>query len=182
MLEDKVLIWKLKSGDKQALVLIYEKYKHDMLCIAGALCDDSQTCEDAVHDVFVNFARNCRQMKISYLKGYLLTCVANRIKDFRRNKNNRYLSLDEFEMDFKAPDNKPDTGVLDTELSEKIKKAMTDLPDEQKDVILMRIGHNMKFRQIAETMCISANTARSRYRYGIEKLQAIMNREVYYET
>lgn len=161
---------------------VYEKYKHDMLGVAAALCDDTQVCEDAVHDVFVNFSRNCQRLKISYLKGYLLTCVANRIKDFRRNKFNRSLSLEDFVVDFQAPDKKPESDVLTSELSDKIKKAMSDLPDEQKDVILMRIGHNMKFRQIADMMCISANTARSRYRYGIEKLQAVMNREVYYET
>jgi len=56
MLEDKMLIWKFKSGDEVALARIYEKHKDDLGALAVAL-SNGRAAEDAVHDVFVSFAQ-----------------------------------------------------------------------------------------------------------------------------
>ena len=69
MLEDKVLVQKFKSGDITALERIYEKYKNDLLALAIFLINDIAAAEDAIHDVFVNFAQSvAKPNKIKNLK------------------------------------------------------------------------------------------------------------------
>ena len=87
MLEDKWLIWKLKHGSCNALQLIYEKYKNDLLALAIALSNDKKSAEDIVHDVFVAFAQLASKLQLKdSLKGYLLTSVANRVRNSGREK------------------------------------------------------------------------------------------------
>ena len=82
MLEDKLLIWKLKHGNKDALRLLYEKYKDSLRTIAGSMLHDTQAGEDVLHDVFVAFAENIRGLHIrTSLKNYLTACVVNRARD-----------------------------------------------------------------------------------------------------
>ena len=55
MLEDKLLVWKLKRGSRQALRCIYEKYRDDLLRLSAALLNETSVAEDIVHDVFIAF-------------------------------------------------------------------------------------------------------------------------------
>jgi DNA-directed RNA polymerase specialized sigma24 family protein len=56
MLEDKLVLWKLRRGNPEALQHIYEKYRNGLLGLATALAGDRTLGEDVVHDVFVTFA------------------------------------------------------------------------------------------------------------------------------
>jgi DNA-directed RNA polymerase specialized sigma24 family protein len=85
MIEDKLLIWRFKSSDKEALAHIYEKYKNDLLRIATGLLNEVSVAEDVVHDVFVTFAQSSDKLKLGgNLKGYLITCVANHVRNSKR--------------------------------------------------------------------------------------------------
>ncbi len=57
MLEDRLLVWKFKRGDRDALCRIYEKYRDDLLRLAISLLSESDAAEDIVHDVFASFIR-----------------------------------------------------------------------------------------------------------------------------
>ncbi len=63
MLEDKLLIWKLRRSDKEALRVIYEKYRDDLLRIAAGLLRETSDAEDVVHDVFAAFERYIRALQ-----------------------------------------------------------------------------------------------------------------------
>ena len=87
MVEDKILIWKFKLGDRDALCRIYEKYKNDLLKLAIALLNDVNTAEDVVEEVFTTFAQSAATIRISgNLKSYLTICVANRIRNTKRDR------------------------------------------------------------------------------------------------
>ena len=55
---------------------------------------------------------------------------------------------------------------------------MADLPDEQREVVLLRLTADMKFRDIAKLQQVSINTVQGRYRYGLDKLRSVLNGEV----
>ena len=93
MIEDKLLIWKFKCGNKDALRRIYEKYKNELLKLAVVLVNDVNAAEDTVQDVFVNFAQSAAEVRISgNLKKYLAVCVANRIRNRKRDQQRHQLS------------------------------------------------------------------------------------------
>ena len=109
MLEDKLLIWKLKRGSRHALCRIYEKYRDDLLRIAAGLLNDTSAAEDVVHDVFTAFVRSAKRFELTgSLKGYLTTCVANKARNLNRSNSRQHtISLDNIEPPasiFKRPD------------------------------------------------------------------------------
>jgi hypothetical protein len=86
MMEDRILLWKFKGGSQDALRRIYEKYRTDLLKLAVALVTDVNTAEDVVQEVFVSFAQSAATIGLAGdLKKYLMTCVANRIRNRRRD-------------------------------------------------------------------------------------------------
>lgn len=52
-----------------------------------------------------------------------------------------------------------------------LERAIAELPDDQRDVVVMRVWGGMTFEEVGEATGVSVNTAASRYRYGLEKLQ-----------
>lgn len=176
MLEDRVLVWKLRHDSSDSLRHIYEKYKHDMLAIASALMRDPSDAEDVVQDVFVAFADGARQFELSgTLKGYLVTCVVNLARDRLRAKN-RPIRPDKVLTG--SISDRPDKAVMNREERELLLEALGQLPLPQREAIVMRLRGGMRFKQIARSQGVSINTAQSRYRCAIEKLRTILNHEV----
>ena len=58
MLEDRLLLWKFKRGNREAFRLIYEKYADSLLSLAANLLNDKADAEDVVQDVFISFVQS----------------------------------------------------------------------------------------------------------------------------
>jgi RNA polymerase sigma-70 factor (ECF subfamily) len=179
VLEDKLLIWKLKRGDRDALCRIYDKYRDDLLRISAGLLDVTGDAEDVVHDVFIVFVRSLPEFDLTgSLKGYLATCVANRARNVNRTKRRRpTVGLDEVES-FVSRCKRPDEWIVANEDFRRLKEAMNLLGYEQKEAVILRIQGAMKFREIAELQETTTRTVISRYRYGLNKLRSILDDEV----
>ena len=72
----------------------------------------------------------------------------------------------------------PDQWAAVNEQMQRIGEAMAELPLEQREVVTLRFEAGMGFRQIAKIQNASINTIQGRYRYGMEKLRALLNSEV----
>jgi RNA polymerase sigma factor (sigma-70 family) len=179
MLEDKVLIWRFKRGSSEALCRIYQQYRKDLLKLAVALLHDAGDAEDVVHDVFVSVAQAPQRLRLSgSLKGYLLTCVANRA----RNKNRVYqrrqtVALDDAESAV-SDTQTPEQWITCSEELKRWSDILARLPYEQRETVLLHLRAEMKFRQIARLQGVSVNTAKGRYRYALAKLRSILNGEL----
>ena len=179
MLEDKLLIWKVKKGDKSAFCRIYEKYRDDLLRIASGLLKDRTVAEDVVHDVFISFVQSVNRFKLTgSLRGYLTTCVVNKIRNIKRTKaRHGTVSLDGIDPPVSRL-KRPDQWVLEDEAFSQLCEAMIELPYQQREAVVLRIQGQMKFSTIAALQETSVKTAISRYRYGITKLRTLLNGEV----
>jgi RNA polymerase sigma-70 factor, ECF subfamily len=182
MLEDKLLIWRFNRGDKNALCRIYEKYKGDLLKVAAAHLRNPDEVEDVLHDVFVSFAQTARKFALrGSLKGYLAICIANEARDRNRAvRRQSTVALDHAEPIRSGADG-PEQSAATQELAQRVIEAMARLPDEQREVILLHLQSQLRFRQIARLQGVSVNTIQSRYRYGMEKLRSIMNGKLSHE-
>ena len=179
MTDDKLLLSRLKHGDKDALRAIYEKYEGPLLALAGNLLDDPAGAEDVLQDVLVALVRSAHRLNIRRsLRAYLSTAVANRTRDaYRRRPRQQIVSLDEARH-LAAGDEGPLRMVIRSEQTQKARAAMTQLPYEQREAIVLRLHTDMKFREIAKLQNVSVKTALSRYRYGLDKLRSMLNGEV----
>jgi RNA polymerase sigma factor (sigma-70 family) len=182
MFEDQRLLSGLRSGDTDALRRIYEKYIDDLLRVAASLLSDIQSAEDCLHDVFVDFAGSVDSSMIhSNLKSYLISCVANRARDLLRSRVRR--STYQAEQVCSSPvSTNPAKQLIAAEESARVFEALAELPYEQREVFVLRVQGQMRFREIAGLLGLSINSVQSRYRYAIEKLRVILNKENQNET
>jgi RNA polymerase sigma factor (sigma-70 family) len=178
LMHDRLLVARGRRGSRDALRCIYEKYRDKLLIVAIALSHDVNVAEDAVHDVFVAFAENlpCFELTGS-LKAYLATCVANRVRDLMRRK--RRTPTDPKPASSAASErDEPGRLVVGNEELQMLSSALAQLPQEQREVIVLRLHGQLRFRAIAEATGVSVNTVKGRYRYGIVNLRSMLNGEV----
>jgi len=178
MLEDRLLILKCKRGSRRAFQRIYEKYESDLRTLAGSLLDDKSAADDVVHDVFVSFLLVVEKFELrSSLAGFLKTCVANKARNYAKKKQNQAVKIDEGEQ-LISKDNEPIRLVIQSEELQKLGFAMSRLPYEQREAVVLRLHGRMKFKRIAQLQKVSIKTAHSRYRRGLNGLKSILNVEV----
>ena len=178
MLEDRLLVLKCKRGSRDAMCRIYQKYKDYLLTMARTLLNERTAAEDVVHDVFVSFARSAKKFRLTgSLKGYLATCVRNAAHDRIRAKRQQVESLDSANsMTFCS--HNPQQRAIEREESAALRDALSRLPYEQREAVVLHIKGDMKFREIARLQGVSISTIHGRYRYGLDKLRSLLTSEV----
>lgn len=175
MFEDRLLIRRMQQGDPEALRRIYEKYKDQLMTVAVCLLSDPLGAEDCLHDVFVTFAGHIGKFRLNgSLKGYLAICIANRARDVLRSKARQAVPLDLADR-AEARTPIPPMELIDREELSLLWAALSALPYEQREVVVMRLQGQPGFRQIAQYLGVPVNTVKSRYRYGLEKLREALN-------
>ncbi len=179
MIEDKLLIWRFKRGSTAALCRIYNKYKDNLLRLASALLNDTSAAEDIVHDFFVSFAQSPERLKLNgSLKSYLATCVVNRVRNANKARQRQEATgLNEAES-VVSNSKRPEQWIICSEQLRQLNNAMAQLPYQQREVIILHLQGEMKFKAIAKLQDVSINTIQSRYRYGLDKLRSILDSEV----
>ncbi len=175
MLEDELLKLRFKLGSGDALRGIYEKYLNYLLSVAMAFLNDAQASEDTVHDVFVGLAQSTCTFRLrGSLKGYLATCVANRARD-RLREGKRHARRLAAHAGAEPPSEPAEDRLLCEERAKQIYEALAQLPDEQREAIVLRVKAEMRFRQIARIQNASYVAVQARYRRGIDKLRSILD-------
>jgi RNA polymerase sigma-70 factor, ECF subfamily len=123
--------------------------------------------EDVVQEGFVRFWRS--RERATDPAAYLYGCVKHCILDWQRarkrqSRREEAAARPEAEKFFISP-------LEQEELCANVTAALRNLPENQREVLVMKIWGGLSFPQIAEALRISANTAASRYRYALVKLR-----------
>jgi len=143
-----------------------------LILLARQWTDSHVEAEDVVQDAFVRFwpkrasARNAR--------AYLYACVRSAAMDLQRSRARRRRRL---ELISPAGESLFEDTMEYDERRETIETALRSLPDEQREVVVMKIWGNLTFRDVSEALAISANTAASRYRYALASLRESLKQE-----
>ncbi|UCG48596.1 MAG: sigma-70 family RNA polymerase sigma factor [Phycisphaerales bacterium] len=179
MVEDRLLLWRFKNGNEDALCRIYKKYRTRLLRLASALLNDTDLAEDVVQDVFVSFAQSGERLRTDgNLRAYLTTSVANRIRNrLRDDRGRRHSSLDSADT-IASKQNTPQQWAAYSEGMRKVNDALQEIPYDQREVVLLHVHGGMKFKAISQLRKVSINTVQSRYRYAVEKLRAELKEQI----
>ena len=142
---------------------LYDRHGPALLLYARSYVADGGAAEDVVQRVFL------RMLTGNYLvtenaAAYLYRSVRNEAMNDRRSRS-RETPLTEDCRWFRSK------GAADDHEALVLQRTVADLPDEQRDVVMMRIWSGMTFEEIAQATGVSVNTAASRYRYGLAKLR-----------
>ncbi len=109
------------------------------------------------------------------LKGYLVTCVANRARDYLRKDRRRTGEPMEAAYAVASQQSGPLQEVIADEQQQRLTAALAELPYEQREAVLLHLQAGLKFREIARVQGVAAKTAWSRYRYGLDRLRSLLN-------
>jgi len=127
MLEDKLLIWKLRQGSEDAFCRLYEKYKDALFTLATGLLNDKAEAEDIVHSVFVAFIESIHRYEHQgKLRRYLGLCVVNRVRNRIKAKKPLLAEIDESAYPA-AQDKQPEHQLLQKEQTGRVNEALARL-------------------------------------------------------
>ena len=156
------------------LQTIYQQYSSSLYGYALALTGSIEDAQDAVQEVFGRISRDSKRfVDVQNVSAYLFAATRNAAYSVLR-KRQRSTSLHEaICLDLAVACNTSQKPISATIIS--IRTAFADLSEEQREVLVLKILHQMTFKEIADLVKISINTVAGRYRYGIEKLRLALD-------
>jgi RNA polymerase sigma-70 factor (ECF subfamily) len=143
---------------------LYDEHGRALLAYACALLRDPSAAEDVLHQVFLNVLRS-RAAISGEPAPYLFRAIRNAALNHIRGQS-REVELANGGVWLESPDGSSETSVA-------LQSALRMLPDDQREVMVLHIWGQLTFQEAAEVIGVSANTAASRYRYGLAKLKEI---------
>ena len=162
--------------DRLAFETAYRQHRQRLVTLATALTGDQAAAEDVVHDVFAMLAlERFRLRNGSSPAAFLTTCVRNKALDaLRLRKRRRPADPADLNAFRDRRGNGPDSQVAEAEEEQRLLAALLLLPEEQRDVVSLRIWGEMTFEEICGVQGIAASTAHSRYSSALEELKRIL--------
>ena len=164
----------IRQGDDRALDMIWDRHGDELLAFLTARLCSRHDAEDVLQTVFVRIARAGRRLlRARTLRAYLFAMARNAATDFVRRAH-RETPVDPADFGLMAaPSAGPDAGLRAEELG----RALTRLPGEQREVMVLKAFKGMTFKDIGEALGIPLNTAASRYRYGLAGLRRLLGED-----
>jgi RNA polymerase sigma-70 factor, ECF subfamily len=146
--------------------LLYRQYGSALLLFARTITGERGRAQDVVHHVFLNLIEKGSLNRAMDKKAYLFASVRNTALNEGKVRN-RTEPL-EYDSPWFDPPNRDYVGERN------LRRALSSLPDDQREVVVLHIWGELTFSQIAELLGVSSNTLASRYRYAIDKLRGAM--------
>ncbi len=146
--------------------VLYRQHGAALLLFASAISGDRGRAQDALHQVFLKVIENGSLGQAIDKKSYLFACVRNAVLNDAKLQN-RSMPLDVDSAWFSPPDR-------DYAGERNLRRALGDLPKDQREVIVLHVWGELTFSEIGELLGVSSNTAASRYRYALAKLRGSM--------
>ncbi|MBL7221801.1 MAG: sigma-70 family RNA polymerase sigma factor [Phycisphaerae bacterium] len=145
-----------------------------LVLLARQWTESHAEAEDVVQDAFVRFWP--KRASARDARAYLYSCVRSAAMD-RRRSDARRRRREELARPADNEENLFEHTLEQDERREAIEKTLRSLPDEQKEVVIMKIWGQLTFQGIGQALAISANTAASRYRYALTSLRKSLQQE-----
>lgn len=154
-----------------ALTRLMKSERDDMLRYACFRLGNMPDAEDTVQDVYIRLRASPHHLPTKQLRNYLYRSLSNLCTDrLRRNSRQCFVSLEQA------------SHIVNTDINartfeqefHRINLLLNELPDEQAEVIRLRLHGNKSFSEISEIQNIPLTTAKSRFQYGIEKLRKVL--------
>ena len=178
---DSYLVSQYLSGDEKSLEILIDKHKSRIFNFIYSKVLDRYTSEDIFQETFIKVIKTLKKGLYNE-EGKFLPWVMrishNLIIDYFR-KNKRLPMFDNFEsFDIFSilKDDIPnaENTMIDNQIKKDLVKIISELPKDQKNVIMMRLYKNMSFKEIADISGVSINTALGRMRYAILNIRKLI--------
>ena len=180
-LSDQQIVHNYIGGDANALTTLVTRYKDKIFTSIYLLVKDRYLAEDIFQDVFIRVIdtlRSGRYTDEGKFLPWVMRIAHNLCVDhFRKVKRNPTIRTsddrDIFEV-LNFSEAGVDTRIMSEQTSDKVRRMIDLLPEDQREVIILRHYADMSFKEIAQLTGCSINTALGRMRYGLLNLRKMM--------
>ena len=179
---DEVLMLRYKEGDLEAFEILLERYQQPLFNFVLRFCNNYQQAEDLVQEVFLRLIKSAKTYEPkAKFSTYIYTFAHNICVDnFRRGKKRKTTSLSqpldveqELTLEDTVKDERanPEKEYRQRTLEKALQEAVSELPEEQREVFLLREQMNLPFEEIARVVGCLPSTAKSRMRYALQSIR-----------
>lgn len=170
------LVQQAQSGDTQALNRLFSLWYDRVYNIAWKYFADEDLALEVCQRSFLAMQRHLSKLNDpTKFKYWLYRTVVNQCHmEHRRKKQQQNLKEAYPQNHVRQAPERPDQLYHQAEITRHILYALQQLPDEQRTIIIMKEYEGLKFREIAEVLDISENTAKSRLYYGLQNMKKIL--------
>ena len=182
IMSDQVLLTSYLQGDKSAISSLIERHSRRVRDYIRMMVKDGDTAEGIFQETFIKAVRVIDEGKYAdsgKFLSWILRIAHNQVIDyFRAQKQNRQVNESAAGYNVLGTLRFAERTVEDKMVSEQIERdvrALVELlPDEQREVVMLRYFSGLSFKEIAEQTNVSINTALGRMRYALINLRKMI--------
>lgn len=171
--ETRELIIQAQEGNQTALNQLFSDWYCRVYNIAYKYFSDAQLAKEMCQQTFVVVQEKLIQLKEpATFKVWLYRITTNQCHEYLRKQKTRTNYEEKYGLStMEISPKSPDTLYENNERAQLVMQALQQLPVEQRTVLILKEYEGLKFREIADTLGISENTAKSRLYYGLKALR-----------
>ncbi|MGB5980664.1 MAG: sigma-70 family RNA polymerase sigma factor [Nonlabens sp.] len=180
---DAALVRQYIEGSEQALETLIYRHKQRVYSFIYSKVLDRDVTEDIFQDCFIKVIKTLKRGKYNEEGKFLpwvMRIAHNLVIDhFRRNKRMpKFQSRNDFNIFDVISDGETsmEDDLITSQVHEDLKRVVEELPEDQKEVLIMRIYKEMSFKEIAEATDVSINTALGRMRYALINMRKVIDK------
>lgn len=184
LIDDSKLVDSYVMGNESALAELIDRHKNKVYGFIFSKVLDKSIAEDIFQDTFVKVILTLKEGKYSEEGKFLpwvMRIAHNLSIDYFRNKTRMpiigetFVDEDFSIFDFLAdPEDCSETKIIKLQIEEELRLIIQYLPDDQREVLQLRIFKGLSFKEIAEETDVSINTALGRMRYALINLRKVI--------
>ena len=182
LISDYELIQQFIKGEESCFEEIIHRHKKKVYSYISLYIRDQALVEDIFQDTFLKVIQSVRAGKYQdngKFLSWVMRIAHNLIIDhFRRLKQMNTMSNDDYESDLfnsrKLSDDNIEETIVKVQIRKDVRKLIGHLPDDQREVVILRHYAGLSFKEIAEITDVSINTALGRMRYALINIRKIM--------
>ena len=179
-ISDSDLIRAYRGGDEKSFEILLTRHQERVYTKINFIVRDSELANDLFQDTFIKVVRLLKEGKYveegKFLPWILRIAHNMSIDHFRRNKKMRMVRSRD-EMDVFATIDTGDANIEDLlvegQIHSDVRRLIDELPEDQREVVRMRMYDSLSFKEIATKTGVSINTALGRMRYAVINLRKI---------
>ncbi len=178
---DEQLVAAYASGDNEAFDALLLRHKRRLFTYIVQMVRDRDLADDIFQETFVKAITTIRQGRYSDFGKFSawITRIARNlaIDSFRAEKSEATVSTDDTNLDVlnrrELSEETVEDAMIDLQIEHDVRRLVDELPEPQREVLMMRFYKNLSFKEIAEMTGVSINTALGRMRYAILNMRRL---------
>lgn len=182
VLSDQVLLNNYLSGDRAAISQLIDRHTHRVRDYIRMMVKDHDVADDILQETFIKAVRvidEGRYADTGKFLSWVLRIAHNQVIDhFRSQKNTKTVSESDAGYNMlgtlRFAERTVEDAMISTQIEEDVRRLVERLPDEQREVVMMRYYSGLSFQEIADQTDVSINTALGRMRYALINLRKMI--------